>query len=258
MVLRGLKITWVCIAILFISCSIILSFKFKNSTFLLFPKHFSFCFYVPANRWYSKKTLKTFHGTFDDAVSWTNTQSDWFMQQCASMKYRYVVWVICHSLGLFTPDHSGHTRPLWSHQTTLVTPDHSGHTRPLGSHQTTRVTPDHSGHTRPLGSHQTTRVTPDHSGHTRPLGSHQTTRVTPDHSGHTRPLGSHQTTLVTPDHSGHSRPLGSHQTTRVTPDHSGHTRPLGSPDSPSPLTAVMTGCWQITFHRYIQTIQIHT
>ena len=31
---------------LFISCSIILSFKFKNSTFLLFPKHFSFCFYV--------------------------------------------------------------------------------------------------------------------------------------------------------------------------------------------------------------------
>ena len=40
MALRGLKITWVCIAILFISCSIILSFKFKNSTFLLFPKHF--------------------------------------------------------------------------------------------------------------------------------------------------------------------------------------------------------------------------
>ena len=54
MALRGLKITWVCIAILFISCSIILSFKFKNSTFLLFPKHFSVCFYIPANRWYSK------------------------------------------------------------------------------------------------------------------------------------------------------------------------------------------------------------
>ena len=31
------------------TCSIIFSFKFKNSTFLLFPKHFSFCFYVPAN-----------------------------------------------------------------------------------------------------------------------------------------------------------------------------------------------------------------
>ena len=38
MALRGLKITWVCIAILFISCSIIFLFEFKNSTFLLFPK----------------------------------------------------------------------------------------------------------------------------------------------------------------------------------------------------------------------------
>ena len=63
MALRGLTLTWVCIASLFISCSIILLFKFKNSTFLLFPKHFSFCFYVPANCIYSKQTSKTFRGT---------------------------------------------------------------------------------------------------------------------------------------------------------------------------------------------------
>ena len=31
MAFRGLKLTWVCIASLFISCSIILSFKFKNT-----------------------------------------------------------------------------------------------------------------------------------------------------------------------------------------------------------------------------------
>ena len=68
MAFRGLKLTWVCIAILFISCSIILSFKFKNSTFLLFPKHFSFCFYVPANRCYSKKTSKKFCGTGNSSV----------------------------------------------------------------------------------------------------------------------------------------------------------------------------------------------
>ena len=30
---------------------------------MLFPKHFSFCFYVPANWFYSKKTSKTFRGT---------------------------------------------------------------------------------------------------------------------------------------------------------------------------------------------------
>ena len=63
MALRGLKLTWVCIASLFISCSIILLFKFKNSTFLLFPKHFSFCFYIPANWFYSKKTSKKIRGT---------------------------------------------------------------------------------------------------------------------------------------------------------------------------------------------------
>ena len=63
MALRGLKLTWVCIASLFISCSIILLFKFKNSTFLLFPKHFSFCFYVPATWLYSQKTSKKFRGT---------------------------------------------------------------------------------------------------------------------------------------------------------------------------------------------------
>ena len=38
MALRGLKLTWVCIASLFISCSIILSFKFKNSTFFVISK----------------------------------------------------------------------------------------------------------------------------------------------------------------------------------------------------------------------------
>ena len=27
---------------------------------MLFPKHFSFCFYVPANRWYSKKNVDFF------------------------------------------------------------------------------------------------------------------------------------------------------------------------------------------------------
>ena len=42
MALRGLKITLVCIAILFISCSIILSFKFKNTKFWLFPKKIPF------------------------------------------------------------------------------------------------------------------------------------------------------------------------------------------------------------------------
>ena len=60
MALGALKITWVCIAILFIFCSIILSFKFKNSTFLLFPKHFSFCFYVPLSDDIRKKRLKNF------------------------------------------------------------------------------------------------------------------------------------------------------------------------------------------------------
>ena len=41
MALRGLKITWVRIAILFISCSIILKkIEFKNSKCLLFPKRF--------------------------------------------------------------------------------------------------------------------------------------------------------------------------------------------------------------------------
>ena len=44
MVLRGLKLTWICIASLFISCSIIniLSFKFKNSTFCYFQNTFPF------------------------------------------------------------------------------------------------------------------------------------------------------------------------------------------------------------------------
>ena len=63
MALRGLKITWVCNAILFISCSIILSFKFKHRTLFLFPKHFSFCFYVLGNWCYSKKTSNVFRGT---------------------------------------------------------------------------------------------------------------------------------------------------------------------------------------------------
>ena len=49
MALRGLRLAWVCVAGLFISCSMVLSFGFTNGTFLLFPKHFSFCFYVPAN-----------------------------------------------------------------------------------------------------------------------------------------------------------------------------------------------------------------
>ena len=62
MAFRGLKLTWVCIANLFISCSIILSFKFKNSTFLLFPKHFSFCFYVPASDDIRKK-IQIFRGS---------------------------------------------------------------------------------------------------------------------------------------------------------------------------------------------------
>ena len=60
MALQGLKLTWVCIANLLISCSIILSFKLKNSTFLLFPKHFSFCFYVPSNGCYSKQMSNVF------------------------------------------------------------------------------------------------------------------------------------------------------------------------------------------------------
>ena len=42
MALRGLKITLVCIAILFISCSIILSFKFKNTIFCYFQNIFPF------------------------------------------------------------------------------------------------------------------------------------------------------------------------------------------------------------------------
>ena len=49
MALRGLKLAWVCVAGLFISCSVILSFEFEGGTFLLFPRHFSFCFCVPAN-----------------------------------------------------------------------------------------------------------------------------------------------------------------------------------------------------------------
>ena len=39
----------VCVAGLFISCSVILSFEFEGGTFLLFPRRFSFCFCVPAN-----------------------------------------------------------------------------------------------------------------------------------------------------------------------------------------------------------------
>ena len=35
-----------------------LKFEFKNSTFLLFPKHFSFCFYVQANLWYWQKNFQ--------------------------------------------------------------------------------------------------------------------------------------------------------------------------------------------------------
>ena len=44
MALRGLEITWLYIAILFISCTIICLLEYKNSTFFLFRKHFSFCF----------------------------------------------------------------------------------------------------------------------------------------------------------------------------------------------------------------------
>ena len=66
MALRGLKITWVCIAILFISCSIILQFKIKNSTFLLFPK-LENTFPFVSTSWRTgdigKKTSKTIRGT---------------------------------------------------------------------------------------------------------------------------------------------------------------------------------------------------
>ena len=63
MALRGLKITWVCIAILFISCSIILSIKFKNIHFCYFQNTFPFVSTFRQTNDIRKKPSKKVRGT---------------------------------------------------------------------------------------------------------------------------------------------------------------------------------------------------
>ena len=60
MALRGLKLTWVCIASLFISCSIILSFKFKIVHFCYFQNTFPFVSTFQQTYFIKKKRRKHF------------------------------------------------------------------------------------------------------------------------------------------------------------------------------------------------------